>query len=184
VKRSSHPLGILAGIAFLIVVFTLYGASTKLLLFHDTVQPAGAIVLLGGESGERVFEAAEAYSRKLAPLIIVSGKGDCRKNHARLRLSGVPEDSIINECRSASTAENADFTSRILKNKGINKAIIVTSWWHTRRAVRSFIHYAPEIEFSAVPAHNGEKVSPSLDQFVSIMLEYSKTAWYFFGYHI
>jgi hypothetical protein len=36
VKRSSHPFEILAGIAFLIVVFTLYEASTKLLLFHDT----------------------------------------------------------------------------------------------------------------------------------------------------
>jgi hypothetical protein len=63
VKRSSHPLGILVGIAFLIVVFTLYEASTKLLLFHDTVQPAGAIVLLGGESGERVFELSRPDGR-------------------------------------------------------------------------------------------------------------------------
>jgi uncharacterized SAM-binding protein YcdF (DUF218 family) len=168
----------------LLIAIALYQASAQILALQSNVQPAGTIILLGGESGERVFRAAEVYHQGLATEIIVSGNGDCRKNHDRLRLAGVPESSIIDECLSKSTAQNAEFTSGILRKKGIKSAIIVTSWWHTRRAIKSFGHYAPEIEFFVVPAFNGEKPGPSIDQIVFLMVEYAKSTWYFCKFNI
>jgi uncharacterized membrane protein YwaF len=48
----------------LLIAIALYQASAQILALQSNVQPAGTIILLGGESGERVFRAAEVYQLK------------------------------------------------------------------------------------------------------------------------
>jgi len=45
---------------------------------------------------------------------------------------GVPIKDIFSEKQSESTVENASFTRRLLEEKGIHSAIVVTSPTHTR----------------------------------------------------
>jgi uncharacterized SAM-binding protein YcdF (DUF218 family) len=157
----------------------LYLFSPHLLMIQSQLKSVDAIVVLGGDSGERVYRAAELYAEGLAPFVVASGEGDCRKNRDRLILAQVPENHVRVDCESGSTAENAEYVVRLLRKREIKTAIIVTTWWHTVRAINCFEHFAPEIEFLAVPAHHGEKQpEPGMDEFVEIMIEYVKTVWY------
>ena len=113
---------------------------------------ADAIIVLGGGWNERAERAAELYRDHAAPLVIVSGRGDCETNRTVLIQGGVPPDAIELECNSSSTRENALFTLPILRQKGAHNVIIVTTWYHSRRALACFRHYAPEINFYSRPS--------------------------------
>jgi len=113
---------------------------------------ADAIIILGGGWNERAERAAELYRERAAPLVIVSGRGDCETNRTVLMEGGVPADAIELECNSASTRENALFTLPILKQRGARNVIIVTTWYHSRRALACFRHYAPDLNFYSRPS--------------------------------
>lgn len=117
----------------------------RLLAVRTPLQPADAIVVLGGEAVGRPDRAAALYRAGLAPRIIVSGDGDCQDAAARLRAGGVAPDAILVECRSGNTAENAAFSSEILHAVSARSVIVVTSWWHTARARRCFVRSAPDM---------------------------------------
>ena len=116
---------------------------------------ADAIVVLGGGWNERAERAAELYREHAAPLVIVSGRGDCETNRTVLMEGGVPPDAIELECNSGSTRENALFTLPMLKQRGAHNVIIVTTWYHSRRALACFRHYAPEMNFYSRPSFYG-----------------------------
>jgi uncharacterized SAM-binding protein YcdF (DUF218 family) len=113
---------------------------------------ADAIVVLGGDFGERSTHAAELFRSGAAPKIIVSGAGDCTYNMQVLRSAGVPASAIEVEGRSMSTRENAEFSIPLLRAEGAKRVIIVTSWYHSRRALHCFRHYAPEMQFYSRPS--------------------------------
>ncbi|HEY0965587.1 MAG TPA: YdcF family protein, partial [Candidatus Saccharimonadales bacterium] len=52
--------------------------------------------------------------------------------------AGVPETSIITEDTSRTTHQNAEQTSKLLKEYGISRLIVVTSPYHQRRAGLEF----------------------------------------------
>jgi uncharacterized SAM-binding protein YcdF (DUF218 family) len=51
---------------------------------------------------------------------------------------GIPPDALLTEPDSTSTAEQARFLRPLLEPRGIRRAIIVTSSYHTRRTRRLF----------------------------------------------
>jgi uncharacterized SAM-binding protein YcdF (DUF218 family) len=51
--------------------------------------------------------------------------------------------------------ENAEFSVAILRRGGLTNAIIVTSWYHSRRALNCFRHAAPEMQFYSRPSYDG-----------------------------
>ncbi len=51
---------------------------------------------------------------------------------------GVPADKILLEDKSLDTMENARFSREILKQKGLNRPILVTSAFHMRRSIEAF----------------------------------------------
>jgi uncharacterized SAM-binding protein YcdF (DUF218 family) len=117
--------------------------------------PANAevIVLLGGGSHERFECVVKLFKDRAAPRIIVSGYGDCEINRFLLVNAGVPAQAIQLENKSRTTRENAQFTIKLLREQKVKRVIIVTSWYHSRRALACFRHYAPEIRFYSRPSY-------------------------------
>ncbi|RBL65495.1 YdcF family protein, partial [Pseudomonas sp. MWU13-2625] len=77
---------------------------SKSWLVAEAPQPrADWIVVLGGESGQRVIGAAELFHQGRAPFVFVSGEGDCLLIVRRLVMAGVPRGKIGYECQSRNT---------------------------------------------------------------------------------
>ncbi len=116
---------------------------------------ADALVLLGGGLPERAERAAKLFKEGEAPLVICSGFGDVEAAKAFMIRSGVPAPVILLESKSRSTRENAQLSIPLLRAHGAHRVIIVTSWFHSRRALACFEHYAPDIKFYSRPSYYG-----------------------------
>src|SRR5215472_12076669 len=116
---------------------------------------ADAIVLLGGGAGERPARAAELFHLGVAPKILVSGAGDSDGNRLLLMHRGVPSSAISLEPNSRTTKENALLSIPLLRANGAKRVILVTTWYHSRRALKCFRHYAPDLTFYSCPSYFG-----------------------------
>ncbi len=119
-----------------------------------------AIVVLGGTvtppSGKsteinlgragRVWYAARLFHAGKAPLVVLSGGGDlerqafseARAMAAFLHDLGVPAQAVALEETSRNTRENAAFSAALLKARGIEHILLVTSALHMPRALALF----------------------------------------------
>jgi len=114
---------------------------------------ADVIIVPGGGSRERPLRAAELFKQHAAPRIILTGAGDDEINRQLLIKAGVPATAIQVENKSTTTRENAEFTIKLLRAEKVRTAILVTSWYHSRRALKTFEHYAPELAFYSRPSY-------------------------------
>ena len=104
-------IGKLAVAALLIGAVLIWRAEAW--LYVDVpLEHADVIVVLGGESGQRVIGAAELYHRGVAPKVFVTGSGDGGLIARRLGMAGVPD--VAYEGQSRSTYENAVLTKGAL----------------------------------------------------------------------
>jgi uncharacterized SAM-binding protein YcdF (DUF218 family) len=147
------------------------------------------IVVLGGGSHERPERAAELFRERVAPRIIVSGLGDCKINRRLLIEAGVPSGVIEMEDQSRTTKENAQFVIQWLRKSNlppVKRVIIVTSWYHSRRALACFRHYAPDIQFYSCPSYFAyARADWSRKGIVNrIRLEYVKLPGYWIRYGV
>ena len=127
----------------------------------SSVPHAQAVVVLGGtvsppmigyaeidlKSGaDRVWYAARLFHAGKAPLVILSGGGDLERQafseaHAMavfLQDLGVPAQAIALEETSHNTRENAALSNTLLKARGIEHILLVTSALHMPRALALF----------------------------------------------
>lgn len=136
---------------------------------------AGAIVVLGGMTDpplppRREVEAGSAIDRLLhglrllqagkAPLLVFSGgnipelSGTRTTEAGQMRelaiLCGIPPPALVLEDSSRTTRENAVFTARLLRRRGIDRVLLVTSASHLRRAMGVFA--AEGVRATPVPA--------------------------------
>lgn len=158
----------------------------KFLLADSGPVTADALIVLGGGSHERPLKAAKLFNDKAAPLVFITGAGDDQTNRQMLILNGVPDRDIVVEGKSLTTAENAKFTIKLLRARHIRSAILVTSWYHSRRSLKCFEHYAPEITFYARPSYYGyaEKDWARLGINKRMRLEFLKLPGYWLWYGV
>jgi uncharacterized SAM-binding protein YcdF (DUF218 family) len=162
----------------------------SLLYVQSSEAPADAIVLLGGECFHRPARAAELFKKGLAPTIIATGTNDWNEDRLSLIANGIAVDAMQFEKNARTTRENADYTVRLLRAEKVKvkRVILVTSWFHSRRALRCFQKAAPEIEFISLPACAGMKhtlwPSNAEGQRTFVFREYLKTAFYCLRYGI
>jgi len=126
------------------------------------VPNAQAIVVLGGaikpqipprpwidvsEAGDRPIYGAELYKQGKAPIIILSGgridwKGggppESKDMATLVEALGVPPSAIVQDPTSLNTYENATNVRQILRQRGINRVLLVTSAIHMPRAIAIF----------------------------------------------
>jgi len=147
------------------------------------------IVVLGGGSHERPERAAELFRNRIAPRIVVSGLGDCTINRRFLIGDGVPAGAIEMENQSRTTKENAQFVIQWLRKSNsppAKRVIVVTSWYHSRRALACFRHYAPDIQFYSRPSYFAYARADWSRKGIAnrIRLEYVKLLGYWIRYGI
>ena len=151
-KRLFRIVFVFLGLLLLLAVAAMVFPQPFLCVDSGPVK-ADVIVVLGGGSHERPVRAAELFKEQAAPRIIVSGLGDCEINLRLLVAAGVPANAIELETQSRTTMEKAQFTIQLLREEKLTRVIIVTSWYHSRRAVACFRHYAPELKFYSRPSY-------------------------------
>lgn len=122
---------------------------------------AQAIVVLGGavrppeqadgfpdlsEAADRVWHAARLYHAGKAPLLVLSGGSDptvsatseAAAMRVLLRELGVPDEALLLEEASRNTRQNARFSAELLRARGIERILLVTSALHMARARLAF----------------------------------------------
>lgn len=147
---------------------------------------ADVMVVLGGGSHDRPERAAELFKEGATPRILVSGLGDSRISRDLLIKSGVPSRLIETENESRTTQQNAIETIKLLRQERARRVIIVTSWYHSRRALACFQHYGPEIQFYSRPSYLGYRRTdwPHWNLARRIYLEYPKLLGYWMCYGV
>lgn len=137
----------------LVVALAWYNPEKFLCVDSGPAVTADVIVVLGGGSHERPLRAAELYRQHAAPRVFITGAGDDEINRQVLIANGVPASVIEVENKSATTRENAEFTLKRLRAEHVHTVILVTSWYHSRRAQKTFEHYGPGIIFYSRPSY-------------------------------
>ena len=155
-KRWLFWISLGAVVALSAAVLACYLFPHQILTVDSGPVMADALVVLGGDPVHRPARAAELFRLNAAPVVVVSGgPGGCEEIEAMLKARGVPAGAIVVEDRSRNTMENAEFSVAILRRAGLTNAIIVTSWFHSRRALNCFRHAAPEMQFYSRPSYEG-----------------------------
>lgn len=129
------------------------------LTVHDTLAQSDAIVLLAGNHKERAPAAAMLYHDGYAPLVILTNDGtfsswSTKYNRNLYQIEwtaeeliklGVPREKIIKlPFYGSATIFDALAVKRYLFKSGLKKIIVVTSDYHTRRALWTFKHALEE----------------------------------------
>lgn len=95
------------------------------------------------EGSLRVLEAARLHRILDVPIIVTGGHGSSTHSEAQimahqLEQLGVPSDRIIKEELSTNTRDHAILVPPILKQRGIEHFVLVTSQQHIARALQTF----------------------------------------------
>lgn len=132
------------------------------LVTQDALEPADAIVVLGGDADHRAPQGAALYHRHLAPVLLAVGgtQSDqhyqARRTRDILQQHGVPDRAILVAGQyEASTAQEALAVADYAIDRGWQSVIVVTSPYHTSRASRIFRQllgpHDVEVRLSAAP---------------------------------
>jgi len=165
----------------------------------DGIQ-ADVIVLLGGgtepdvpprsmvelnSAGDRVLYGFKLYQEDTAPVILLSGGDidfldDSPSTPADdmailLEMLGVPQEDLLIQNASLNTQQDAEFSCKIIKEKGYKKVILVTSAFHMPRSMALFegqgcpVIPAP-VDFSITENSWEALTHPNIEEFVINLL--------------
>jgi uncharacterized SAM-binding protein YcdF (DUF218 family) len=122
---------------------------------------------------ERIRYGAWLAHRTRIPVLVSGGLNPTPL--ATLMADALSQDFAITprwmEAKSANTAQNAMFSSAILKAEGVHRVILVTHAWHMKRAVAAFeangmtVVAAPTAFYSPVPEDLLSAITPSVATF-------------------
>jgi len=167
------------------------------LLVRPDVDRADAIVVLGGGvhpngaltggSLERTLHGAGLYRRGMAPRVIFSGGvvGEAPRPEADAMAElaghlGVPREAMLLERTSGTTYENAVEVTRLMRSRGLRRALLVTSPTHMYRSQLAFRRQG--VEVLPAPVHTRGGLRYALEGrgglFYAAIHEYGGLVWY------
>ncbi|MBZ5615328.1 MAG: YdcF family protein [Acidobacteriia bacterium] len=148
----------------LLLVGILVALATQAARFLVVDEPAksDAIVVLAGETNVRPARALELLRLGFAPRLFLDAQTrdliyDQRLTDIAQRyVNALPEANQISVCPVVgfSTNAEADDVNRCLQPLGARRVLIVTSDYHTRRALMIFHHRLPQYQFHVTAARN------------------------------
>ena len=131
------------------------------------------------DASDRVWHASKLYygyrdqANKRLPLVLSGGSipwlaGDSSEASAMAQFAGdlgVPAERIIEENKSLTTEENAQFTAKLLLPQHIQRIALVTSATHMRRAVLLFT----QAGFEVVPVSTDQRFPPQKNHLLNFL---------------
>lgn len=161
---------------------------------HTVHGRSGRISVLTLVGASRVLEAARLYRVLDGPPIVSSGGRppghdmfpESETMKTALVELGVPANSIVLESDSQVTRDEAQFTSRLLGDRGIRSCVLVTSDLHMRRALATFRRegldarpaIAPDPLASQRPMLSWLPTPQGMDYSREVVHDYVGLAWY------
>ncbi len=150
---------------FLVVIFVALASQAARFLVVDEPGKADAVVVLAGETNVRPARALELLRLGFAPRVFLDAETrdliyDQRLTDiAQKYVNGLPEANRVSVCPIVgfSTNAEADDVDRCLQPLGAHRVLIVTSDYHTRRALLIFRHRLPQYLFNAAAARNPQQ---------------------------
>jgi len=145
-----------------VLIGGLLASQAARLLSVDNPQKSDAIVVLAGETGARPARALELLRQGMAPRLFLDAEAgeqiydqqltDLAHKYAQT----LPEANAIAVCPIAgrSTAAETVDVARCLQPLGAHRVLIVTSEFHTRRALTIFSHRLPQYQWSVAAARS------------------------------
>ena len=134
-------------------------------LVLDQPEKSDAILVLAGDTRARPARALELLRQGMAPHVFMDVEtrdivyGQPLTEIAQKYVNALPEATRISVCPIAgfSTKAEAADASPCLQSLGAHRVLIVTSDYHTRRALQIFRHCLPQYYFSVAAAPNPDQ---------------------------
>jgi hypothetical protein len=156
-KSGWRLAAVLAGVLLFLLAF-----NAGRVLLVDAPQPSDVIVVLAGETDHRPARALEllnqGYARRVLIDVPASGKiyEFTEVELAERYIQGLPQAGSVQVCPIAglSTRDESHDVEKCLARENGNRILIVTSEFHTRRALSTFRHEVRGKTFSVSAAYD------------------------------
>jgi uncharacterized SAM-binding protein YcdF (DUF218 family) len=134
-------------------------------LVIDQPRKSDVILVLAGETDRRLARALELFDQGYAPKIVLNVPTKAviyrwtQPELAQKYVDTLAQAPSITICKidGLSTKAEAKDTARCLNALGGRNVIVVTSDFHTRRALSVFMHEIPDYKFSVAAAYNPDE---------------------------
>jgi hypothetical protein len=159
-------LSLFAPVAGVVIAFV---ATSGGFLVIDHPQRADVMVVLAGETDRRPARGLELLVQGLSPKVLidvpVAGKifGHDISQLAQDYVQALPERQAVSLCPIVGLSTQAETrdVAKCLEPIHPHKVLLVTSDYHTRRALSTFRHELRQYEFSAAAATDRQQFDPS-----------------------
>ena len=155
--RVRFAIGVIA--AMLLITFALTAGR---ILVVDAPQASDLILVLAGETDHRPAHALELLHQGYGKRVLIDVPAAAKiyefsqLDLAEKYVRGLPDSASVSICpiRGLSTREETHDVEKCLTAEKCTSILIVTSDFHTRRALSIFRHEIPSKSFSVAAAHN------------------------------
>lgn len=152
----------LLGIALLALLCLLLAVKAGSFLIVDTPQPSDVILVLAGETDKRPQRALDLLARGYAHGIILNVPANSKLYEftqlqlAQKYVQDLPQGAAVSICpiTGLSTKEESKDVQRCIEHEGAKSVLIVTSDFHTRRALNIFRREIPGYTYSVAAARD------------------------------
>lgn len=146
----------------LLLIIAAIGSQAARFLVVDDPQKSDALVVLAGETESRPARGLELVRQGMASHMFLDVQSNDVIYDQRLTdlaqkyLNSLPDPARLSVCPITGLSTNAetDDVRRCLERLGAHRVLIVTSEFHTRRALSTFRRRLPKYQFSAAAAHD------------------------------
>jgi len=147
-----------------VVIGMLLATQAAHYLVVDHPEKSDAIVVLAGETSVRPERALELLRQGIGQRLLLDAEageqvyGQPLTEMAQRYIGGLPEANRMSVCavEGRSTAAETASVARCLQPLGVHRVLIVTSDYHSRRALAIFSERLPQYEWSIAAARNPE----------------------------
>jgi DUF218 domain len=185
---------------FLIIIITVLAVASVSLsrtagayLVLDNPERTDAVVVLAGDRNDcRYYRALQVLNHDSPPLLFVDSNTDevqfgrplaTQQEEFIRRTTGTLIDRVrVCPIQGDSTEGETEYVQRCLADHGFKSVLLVTSDFHTRRALSIFRRRLPRYRWSAAAAHDqnrfGEKWWRQREWAKTTLLEWAKLIWW------
>lgn len=155
-------------IILIALTLLLFSTSGQFLIVNRS-EHADVIVVLAGETDRRPALGLQLLREKYAPRMLLDVPANAKLYQwdmlqlAQKYVSALPEAQSVTICPiyGLSTKTEAQDVSRCLNNLGVHNVLVVTSDYHTRRALSTFKHELSGMQISVAAATDPQQFGGS-----------------------